>query len=355
MFKHALWRKEYRQAQIFLWLMPIVCLLLTGVARGFLIWKRLLSEEMYGQGVSSEMFYFDIEGIHFLRNIMLAALMVLLAVSLIGTERRNLRNDFTFSLPYSRARIFMVKWGIGILFLAGSLVVNEAIEAAIIFFSPFAHLFDGFYHVKGCLFTFLIITGVYTFALFMGTITGSAASQTILTGIFSIFPVGFMGLFMFFIYVNFRWGMGDIFNSPLFKLMVDLSLFFHVAGSREIIRGEYLHLWGSQVYIRGGGLHLWGTLVYIAIFLPLGMYCYQHNRIEYNGRIILFPQLHAVFKTGVALCFALAIGMFATIISIPDVAKNTRALLLPYYIGFIGGGAAMLLLMRKLMKVRLKV
>lgn len=342
MFKHALWKKEYRQAKLLLWLIPIVCLLFMGVARGFLIWNWLTYyEHTYNHDVSAESFYAATEGLFFMRNVVLALLMVILAASLIGVERRNLQNDFTFSLPFSRAHVFLIKWGIGVVFLAGALLGNTIIDVLIILFSPFADHLNGFYHIKDVVFTVIIITGIYTFALFIGTITGSAAAQTILTGIFSVFPLGFMAIVMFFVYVNLGRDIGNIFNLPIFKLVIDFTLFFHVVGGREIVAGEYIHIWGP--------------LSYIVVFLPLGLYCYRNNRLEYNGCIILFPQLQTAFKAGVALCFALSLGMFLTVLTVPDLDSNRPTLLLPYYLGFIGGGLVTLVLMRKIMKIRFKV
>jgi hypothetical protein len=344
MFKHALWKKEYRQAKLLLWLIPIVCLLFMGVAQGFLIWNWLTYyEHTYNHDVSAESFYTVIDWLFLMRNVVLALLMVILAASLIGVERRNLQNDFTFSLPFSRAHVFLIKWGIGVVFLAGALLSNTIIDVLIILFSPFADHLNGSYHIKDVVFTVIIITGIYTFALFIGTITGSAAAQTILTGIFSIFPLGFMAIVTFFVYVNLGRDIGNVvhvFNAPIFNLVINSTLFFHVVGGREIVAGEYIHIWGP--------------LSYIVVFLPLGLYCYRNNRLEYNGCIILFPQLQPVFKVGVALCFALSLGMFLTVLTV-DFDSNRSVLLLSYYLGFIGGGLVTLVLMRKIMKIRFKV
>ncbi|WP_286884409.1 hypothetical protein [Aneurinibacillus sp. UBA3580] len=345
MFNHALWMKEYRQAKPVLWMLPVICLLFMGVARGFVIWNKLIPYEgMYNRDLTAESFYSASYGLLFMRNCALAGLIVLLATSFIGMERRNLLNDFTFSLPFSRRRIFMVKWGIGVTFLAASLFANEVVDALVILLSPFSDHFNVLYHIKDFAFTIIVLTGLYTFALFVGTVTGSAFAQAILTAIFSIFPVGFMTILMFFVYVNFRWDAGHVFSNPIFQVMMDMSLFFHVVGIREGVEN-------AGVYIA----HMWGPLLYTALFLPLGLYCYQRNRLEYNGRIILFRQLQAVFKAGVALCFALAIGMFFTILFVPDLDRSPNALLLPYYFGFIGGGLVTLIVMERLMKVRLKV
>src|SRR5699024_3484449 len=131
--------------------------------------------------------------------ICLAGILIMLSASLIGKERKNLLNDFTFSLPYKRSHIYLSKWLIGVSCLVGSILLGTIIDLTIIAISPYNNFLDWHYHLPIVVQGVVSLVALYTLALFLGTISGGSIVQVILTLIFSVFPVGIFFLCKFFL------------------------------------------------------------------------------------------------------------------------------------------------------------
>ncbi|MED1663942.1 hypothetical protein [Brevibacillus laterosporus] len=67
--------------------------------------------------------------------------------------------------------------------------------------------------------------------------------------------------------------------------------------------------------------------IHLLVTLRLGIFLYQRNRLEKNGKVIMFPALEPVFYEGAILCFALLGGLFSSTVIERD--------LFTYYAGFI--------------------
>ncbi|WP_258073392.1 hypothetical protein [Brevibacillus laterosporus] len=67
--------------------------------------------------------------------------------------------------------------------------------------------------------------------------------------------------------------------------------------------------------------------IHLLVTLGLGIFLYQRNRLEKNGKVIMFPALEPVFYGGAILCFALLGGLFSSTV----IERN----LFTYYAGFI--------------------
>src|SRR5699024_2531492 len=95
---------------------------------------------------------------------------------------------------------------------------------------------------------------------------------------------------------------------------------------------------------------LWGPLLLIILLFPIGIYCYQKNRLENNGKVILFTSLQRFFLSGIVACSALMAGGYLTTIFSPGITFRP----IIYYIGFIGGGIVSYLITKLLVNKRFR-
>ncbi len=129
--------------------------------------------------------------------------LVLLAVQFIGTERNTRRHDFSFALPFKRRTMFFVKWMIGAAATTAAMLITFTIAYLLISTSEFGMYIEQYSYLSLFLSPWLGYLSMYTFTLFIGTITGEMVSQIALTFIFTIFPVGIIALIDSFIRLHF--------------------------------------------------------------------------------------------------------------------------------------------------------
>ncbi|ANE47997.1 hypothetical protein SY83_18775 [Paenibacillus swuensis] len=332
MWSKALWMKDYKQAKFILWLIPLITFVFMGLqafSKTHLLDKLTLSHRMNQFREGSFTLHEYVSNPLFLR-FSLALSVIIAAVVLIGVERKNTLNDFTFSLPFSRKQIYVTKWLIGASFLLGGLVVNTLLEIAVIASSPFAEYLDWSYYRGETVTIALVMLAVYTFALFIGTLTGGAITQFILTVIFSLFPIGFYFLFLYGVAVHSPDVPGFGSGEGMLDLFSSLSLAMQVFGFQLV------------------NLSIWPVILYTIIFLPLGTSLYITNKVENNGKLLIFPRTAWIFQAGVVFCFALFGGLLM------DAAGEGDLNLTLYYIGFVSGGVISYLVLRFLMRRRFR-
>ncbi|KKM09412.1 hypothetical protein SY88_18835 [Clostridiales bacterium PH28_bin88] len=331
----ALWLKEYKQVQGLLWgifavlffLLPLQVMQRLGN-----IEKLVDMGQVFPQSVS-------LAG---RLTFLLPLLVITLGCLQIGAERSNNQDNFTFSLPYSRGTIYLTKWGLGALALTIALAVNRLISYLLIQASPVKAYLN--IYPREDLWAFglhLILSSLalYTLTLFLGTLSGGPAFQAAFSLIFAIFLVGVMILVSQLLSVHadvLPWqipGLSATMNN--LNLLGKLSLLTHfipVTGWSEMLTP----LWRISAI----------NLGFVAVFLTWGAYLYGKNRLEYNGRLLVFPSMRTFFSAGITLCFAMLGGFISTVGSsrtgdLPD--------LITYYVGaLIAGGLAYLATMRLL-------
>lgn len=340
MLSKALWKKDYKQAKLLLWLMPAAGFLFLVFSRmNDLIfnpmnikWKLLFMREhpenatIYGN-----------EFIHY--RIALAVLALGAAVLLIGMERRGLHQDFTFSLPFKRTQIYWNKWLLGIIFILGSVLLTNALDIVVILLSPFHDYFTLSVHVREIFRSTLILTAWYTIVLFAGTFTGGALTQILLAIVAGVLPMGLKSM---------------------------LSSFFSVywSGYRELLPSAVRYNWHylnplvlvTDSWYPPTSLYLFGICaVYILIFLGAGLYAYSKNKPENNGKAILFPRLEPYFLWSVVVCGACFAGLVAKNFTYAYYQyKQSGAYNYAYCFAFLLGGAAVYFILRFLLKRRFK-
>ncbi|MGE6228128.1 hypothetical protein [Paenibacillus chitinolyticus] len=342
MLSKALWKKDYKQAKLLLWLMPAAGFLFQVFNRmnelifnpGNIKWKLLFNNK--GSDTAS-IYSFGSEFTHY--RIALAVLVLGVAVLLIGMERRGLHQDFTFSLPFKRTQIYLNKWLLGILFILGSVLFTNALDVSVILLSPYHDYFTLSVHVREVFRSTLILTAWYTLVLFAGTFTGGALTQILLSLVAGVLPMGL-------------------------KSMLSSFLSVYWPGYRELLNPViryYWHYLSPQVLVTDGSysptsLYLFVICtVYILIFLGAGLYAYSKNKPENNGKAILFPFLEPYFLWGAVVCGACFAGMVGKNFTAPYYQyQQNGASLYAYGLAFLLGGAIVYFVLRVLLKRRFK-
>ncbi|SEG39003.1 ABC transporter permease subunit [Paenibacillus sp. UNC499MF] len=341
MLSKALWKKDYKQAKLLLWLMPAAGFL-------FLVFNRMNKLIILELGTierqlqlmrehpeNATIYSFGYEFTHY--RVALAVLALGVAVLLIGMERRGLHQDFTFSLPFKRTQIYLNKWLLGFVFILGSVLFTNLLDMTVILLSPFHDYFTLSVHVREIFRSTLILTAWYTIVLFAGTFTGGALTQILLSLVACILPMALMSM------------IGSFFS-------------VHGPGYREVLNPvirRYLEYLNPLSLVTGGystaSLYLFVIcMVYILFFLGAGLYAYSKNKPENNGKVILFPGLEPYFLWFIVGCGALFAGLVAKDFNTVAFYPYQKSGVFNYYFGFFLGGAIVYFLLRFLLKRRFK-
>ncbi|MEN1934595.1 ABC transporter permease subunit [Paenibacillus sp. 102] len=268
------------------------------------------------------------------------AALIALACFLIGWERNNQSTDFLFAMPFKRKDIFLTKWSFGVLNIIAVQIIcwismygikNISFHIEYQIFTPFHRYF---------LYATVVLVAIYTFALFIGTITGNVFSQSSLTAILLFLPYGLVLLISGFVYSNTQGSveaLGEIehqthkylqhasISSPLefFSIVYD----YHPIETFDDYGNKLSSVPQDNPMERTSLPSPWTLLTpfaYIMIFLPLSIFLYARTPNEHNGKILLFPSLQKWFMICTVLCFGLFGGR----------VLGGRDALLSYYIGF---------------------
>lgn len=316
MFVKALWAKEYTQARALLWgLFAVSFFYLPFSAMRQLANVQALIDSSAAPP-QMESFYFTLNhGFSFA----LFILIIVLGCQLIGGERSYGQDDFTLSLPYSRSVIYLTKWGIGSLAILVSVTVNLFLAYLLLRTSPLTPYlsFDphwGFYWLQ------LVSSSLalYTLTLFMGIISGGYRFQFAFSFIFAIFPLGFAVLLNQFLMVHgfHQAGFMTMLGRNSGSFIFNLTLFTHLMIADVESEPDWTWLF---------------PFLYLVVFLPWGAYLYNRNKVEYNGRLLVFPGLHRFFLWGIVICFALLGGFIVSGMQMPQ-SPGDR---LFYYLGML--------------------
>ncbi|UCZ54253.1 hypothetical protein LGQ02_05680 [Bacillus shivajii] len=254
--------------------------------------------------------------------------LVFLAALLIGIERNTRRNDFTFSLPFSRKDLFLAKWMYGAIIITIFHALHFTLAYFIIWQSEFRFILEHGTFTEIFFGPFLAYLLFYSFALFIGTITGEMISQVVLTFIFAGFPYGFYLLILAMVDVHFQAIIDPI------NWVMKITLFYytiaHMTPGYDII------------------IPLFGVLI-----LPLfGALLYERNKVEHNGEFLIFKQLNPIFLMGITVCFSLLGGILVSSIA-PWNSEFIR--IFAYWTGFLLFACFSYLLSKKILKMNVIV
>lgn len=275
-------------------------------------------------------------------------LIVGLAALLVGSERTSHATDLTFSLPFKRKDIFLSKWIFGVGHITTGLLVNLLLCMLIVKFTILSEVTDATF-----LFEFMMVVipfsiAIFSFSLFIGTIAGNLISQLVLSGIFLIFPLGFISLVVSFLEYH---GISINHNSPSTVLFNDLINSFTLP--IPIIEFRY------YIDLSDNSFTDFSHIPYVMLFIPLaytilsvvfGTWLFSRTKNENNGRLLVFEKGRGFFTFGVILCFALTFGMLGGGI-FGDYDSRS---LIGYYLSAAIGGVLAYFMLRKLIHFRMQ-
>lgn len=342
----ALWKREYAQARLFLFAVPIVHFLALGLQR---MNKWLFTDpNMVARDVSHLRSMmdpvpaaYDFGSFESVGRLWLFLAIFVLALVQLGTERRNGSQELLFALPYARRTIFLHKWLLGAALLAGTLLLNTLIDAIVVLISPMSPYFSLVYHLTELGYSWLLLAAIYTLALFVGTIAGSVPSQIVLSIVPMVLPIV----------------LGQLVAYSLRLHGIDL---YPVPGQRTVAGGipadvgnrlqevlslpRYLTLsyedisWSQALGFAG---------LLVAAFV-CGVLAYERNRTENNGKLVVLP----AWERGILILFVLVLSMLAGLFSATMFDANER---LGYDIGFVVAFIVITFVLTKLSKIRLRI
>ncbi|WP_240375617.1 hypothetical protein [Bacillus piscicola] len=311
MIPKAVIRQEIKQTWMLLAGLVIIPIL------GFPVNAYLRIERLNRSSEASiETFASHIEGVLRARgySVWMILFVILLAAFFLGLERRNGFHNFSMTFPYKRSTLFLSKWvlGTGVLtvsytgsFLAAygmflSYGYKESIAAA----DPWPTF----------LATLMGLIGIFTFSLFVGTITGDIYPQLLLSVGCLYAPAGIFVLIRHFLYVH---GMESLPSTPYWLGAFTLPWYVTSFSNPPLLS------------------YSWIPLLVTLCSLFAGLYLYEKSPNEHNGEFLLFPRLYPVIQTSIVLSGSLITGSF-----LERVLSTGSSSLLFYWTGFLLGGAA---------------
>lgn len=336
--------REYAQARLFIFAVPIVHFLTLGLPRMnrwlWSGWTRESVKDYMFSTAGNPIHRIYENGIHEVagRYWLLLAAFVLALVQL-GVERRNGSQELLFSLPYTRGQIFLAKWLLGASLFGGSLLLNTVIDAFVVAISSASNYLRVDYFVFQFGYSLLVVLAGYSCALLIGALTGSVASQTILTWVLVALPIVFVELLDFSlqahgIYMP-RQGGYDSYSPVMWGDMLRAWFnFFNYASAQypDITWTNALSLLAITIVSFAGGL-----------------FAYSRNLTENNGKLMIFKRGEIVLRFGFVLCVSMVAGLLGT-----ELFRLNAGERLGYDIGFVLGCVLSTIGIRKLLLMRFK-
>ncbi|SDY47508.1 ABC transporter permease subunit [Bacillus sp. 166amftsu] len=352
MFHKALWIRNYKQGKYVITLFWLSIL----YALPYKYYAAAQHTDEYLRTTTDTYYMYHLEGADAI--LFPGLLLMVLAILLIGWERNNQSIDFLWSMPFKRSHLFLSKWLLGIVHIVSPLslswllmfiIYKNTIHVQYQSFSPF-HVYFAY--------TIITLIAVYTFTLFIGTITGNVISQSVLSYIIIILPLYIFQLaFPFFALhidlsreeYNYNYIKHEKYTENI-SVVAPLNQFrinYNYDPQRDTFEDEFGNIrTGPTYHHTPSAWTLLSPVIYILICLPLGAYLYTRAPNEHNGKILLYPRLHKYFLICTSICFALLGG------TIFIDGSNSLPL---YYIYFIGSGILTYIILQRLLKHKLSL
>ncbi|WP_218151640.1 hypothetical protein [Alteribacillus iranensis] len=273
-------------------------------------------------GASIETYASHIEGVLRARgySFWMILFVILLAAFFLGLERRNGFHDLSMTFPYKRSTLFLSKWVLGTGALAFSYIGSFLVAYAMFLSHGYEESIAAADPWPTFLATLIGLIGIFTFSLFVGTITGNIYSQLLLSVGCLYFPAGIFSLVRDFLYVH---GAENLPSTPYW--LGTLTMPWYVTNFMNPPLLSYS----------------WIPLLVTLFSLIMGVRLYEKSPNEYNGEFLLFPRLYPAIQTGVILGAGLITGVF-----LERVLGTGSFSLLFYWTGFLLGGISAYLLIK---------
>ncbi|CAM3945562.1 ABC transporter permease subunit [Alkalicoccus chagannorensis] len=314
MMHKGLLQQNWKQIKLVVWILLVIFVLHMPLQAALSIetWNERVEQAEQSEEYVYEVQAWEVQQIFSegLFSFFAAFTIAFLAAVLIGLERNTRRNDFTFSLPFSRKQLFLSKWLLGSGTIALFFLINFFPAYWIISQSEFSYALTTVTWIEifwGPLFGYVFF---FTFCLFVGTMTGEMISQMILSFILAFLPQIMLILIQELMRVH------DL----LYYLVsshprwVDyLTPFYYAIGELGEIAGLLL------------------SILFTAAALFGGIVLYEHNKLEYNGEFLIFKSLTVPFLVMITVIISLFGGLVVSSLA-PWGADALR--IISYWIGF---------------------
>jgi hypothetical protein len=168
----------------------------------------------------------------------------------------------------------------------------------------------------------------------LGAISGSIASQGIFSGLVFVLPLGLWMLIEQFLRVHDIYLSNDHYYSygDQYQIYRYFSPDYYVFVQYPFLSAKYVICMAALLLLAG-----WG-----------GMYAYERNRSENNGKLLLFPIWDRILQVCFVVCFSLFSATFVS-------GMLTSNKLIWYYVGLLAGAFIGMSLIRRLTRIKLKI
>lgn len=347
MWAKALWMRNYKQGKVVIWSLWLVSLLLLSLPFGSQ--ARMLEGNVEQFGTSNWWFNFAYGP----PLLYLGSLSILLGILLTGWERQTQGMDLMLALPFNRKDLFLSKWLLGVVNLAGITLINFLLMLLIHHTSVLAQhqTFAPFFVFFPYMFVFLVT--VYTVTLFMGFLSGHSLSQGFLAVIALLTPLLPLILIAGGIHQHLMWlGRGNGQNlvtlmdsffqwTPLYGLMSDF--YFSWDRMNTTVNLFENNLVGVVQYVVLG--------VFFLISFVGALLLSKKNPSENNGKMVMYKKLEP---------YVLWLGTFFSALSVSLLMGNTlwfntaQGSLAMFWVSFFLSGILCYVILSKLMQKPLK-
>lgn len=243
----------------------------------------------------------------------LILVVVGIAAIVMGNERDKNTFNLMLAMPFTRQQIVTSKFVTGLAAIITSFVVNALLVTMLMYafegaVSRYAYGF-GFTVADiwvWVLTNIIVLAYVFTFTLFISTLSGTTLGNAILSIIFLVFPIGFPALILMnleFWFPGVNYAMWEALGSFFLKITVPAYLMAPISVYPKL-----------QVI----SLYFYGMIVLMmAVLYCLTVWLFNKNPMERNGEVLMFSQTEGFFKLGVTVCFALLGGVMSGYIFYP--------------------------------------
>ncbi|MFX3623192.1 MAG: ABC transporter permease [Ectobacillus sp.] len=363
MFHKALWMRNYKQGKWAVWLFWLGSLFFLPFSY-YESAMSVLEQRRMAHDIPDYHYYY-----HYYFNSEASFFQILvligLAALLIGWERNNQSIDLLFSMPFKRRDIFLSKWWFGFVHITGVHIVTyglmyvvkkTTVHDAHQDFTDFSMFF---------LISFVTLTALYTFCLFVGTITGNFVSQAVLSFIFLYLPIGLYTLISSIIMLHLGPGSDSVqqiyekakpiqqsFETvslpvPLQSISIQYDENPDNSPMKKGFQFSYSPNQSDATIFNRMIATVAVAIVYTLLSLLAGIKLYEKTPNEANGKILLYAKLSRVFVPCVVICCSLLGGRIIAGVFAPYGA------VVFFYVAAAAAGAAAYFLLKKLMDTKL--
>lgn len=224
----------------------------------------------------------------------------------MGGERDKNTFNLMLAMPFTRQQIINSKFVSGVIAITTIFTVNALFVTLLMqVFSEHVNRYNyGFGFTVGevwmwALINIIVLAYIFTFTLFISTLSGTTLGNWILSFIFLVFPLGFTSLILMNLDYWFPYG-----NYNMWAIVSQVAA--------QITVPAYLLVPLAQ---HPGVFAFSSPLVYGIIMLLVGLlygltvWLFNQNPMECNGEVLMFSRLEGFFKLGVTVCFGLLGGV----------------------------------------------